>query len=263
MRDYGKIACEFWTSPTIQAASDDAKLLAAYLLTNHHCTMIGCYRLPDGYVADDLNWSLQRVAKGFGELLAKGFITRCEQSKYVWIVNYLAWNPLENPNQVKAAAKLFEKLPDSLSGKGDLAKAIGIDFQEPLRNPSETLPEPVTVTVAGTVTGITTLSGKPDPAPKSSELKETAVRVIDFLNLKTGKAFHPKGANLDHVIARLRDGATEQDCKTVIARKVRDWKGDEKMAMYLRPETIFNRTKFASYQGECVAPQPMPWDGAK
>lgn len=174
MRDYGKLACEFWTSPTIQALSDDAKLLSAYLLTNHHCTLIGCYRLPDGYVCDDLGWGSERVAKGFSELLAKGFITRCEASKYVLIVNYLAWNPLENPNQRKAAEKLFEKLPDSLYGKGLLAKAIGVEYSEPLRNPSETLSKPVTVAVTGTVAETVSLTpAAPDSPPKTAAVWES------------------------------------------------------------------------------------------
>lgn len=107
------------------------------------------------------------------------------------------------------------------------------------------------------------LSGKPDDAPRNSELKETAVRVIEFLNAKTGKAYQPVPVNVEKVVARLREGATEQDCKSVIARKCRDWQTDDKMREYLRPATLFNREKFAQYMGQLVAPeQPKPWDGA-
>ena len=35
--------------------------------------------------------------------------------------------------------------------------------------------------------------------------------------------------------------------------KTAEWKGDAKMCKYLRPETLFNRTHFASYQGELPA----------
>jgi len=41
-----------------------------------------------------------------------------------------------------------------------------------------------------------------------------------------------------------------QDCKGVIARKVREWQDDPKLAKYLRPETLFDATKFESYLGE-------------
>jgi len=108
----------------------------------------------------------------------------------------------------------------------------------------------------------TTLSGKPDVVPKV-DFKETAKRVIDFLNAKTGKNFQHASANVDLIVARLKDGATEQDCKSVIARKCRDWLTDDKMREYLRPATLFNREKFAQYQGQLVAPESKPWDGAK
>ena len=109
----------------------------------------------------------------------------------------------------------------------------------------------------------TTLSGNPDVSPPKVFHKETAIRVIDFLNAKTGKNFQHASANVDLIVARLKDGATEQDCKSVIARKVRDWKDDDKMREYLRPATLFNREKFAQYQGQLVAPESNPWDGAK
>lgn len=150
MRDYGKLFCEFWTSATIQALSDDGKLLAAYLLTNQHCTLIGCYRLTPGYVCDDLNWMPERVSKGFTELFDKGFARRCEASNFVVIFKYLDWNPLENPNQHKSALKHFSKIPDSLYEKDELAVRLGVSDWKPLANPLPTVSKPVAVAVAVT-----------------------------------------------------------------------------------------------------------------
>lgn len=98
---------------------------------------------------------------------------------------------------------------------------------------------------------ITTLSGKPDVAPLSG-LKADAKTVLDFLNSKAGKAFRAVPVNLDLIAARLKEGATVQDCKTLVARKVKDWGADDKMREYLRPATLFNKTKFQQYLGECV-----------
>lgn len=148
MRDYGKLFCEFWTSATIQALSDDGKLLAAYLLTNQHCTLIGCYRLTPGYVCDDLNWTSERVTKGFAELFDKGFARRCEASNFVVIFKYLDWNPLENPNQRVSAKKHFAKIPDSLYEKDELAVRLEITDWKPLSNPLPTVTKPVAVEVA-------------------------------------------------------------------------------------------------------------------
>ena len=99
--------------------------------------------------------------------------------------------------------------------------------------------------------GDTGLAPAVDPAAqKKAELRKAAGDVIGFLNAKAGRNFDLNGANADHVIARLRDGETVEDLRAVVAMKVRDWKGDEKMAEYLRPETLFNRTKYASYKGK-------------
>lgn len=91
------------------------------------------------------------------------------------------------------------------------------------------------------------------PKPKNPELRKAAADVIAFLNEKAGRNYDLNGANADHVLARLKDGATVDDLRAVVAKKCREWRGDEKMAMYLRPETLFNRTKFASYKGELGA----------
>jgi uncharacterized phage protein (TIGR02220 family) len=93
--------------------------------------------------------------------------------------------------------------------------------------------------------------------PKDSHpsLIEQASLVIDFLNSRTGRKFparNPKGAptsNAEFVIGRLREGYTMQDCKSVIAAKVREWMHDDKMNRYLTPETLFRRSNFERYIG--------------
>ncbi|SHM05489.1 hypothetical protein SAMN05216428_11290 [Nitrosospira sp. Nsp11] len=124
MRDYGKIQTSFWASEDIKKLSDDGRMLALYLLSSPHTTQIGCFRLPDGYVCDDLSWTQGRVSKGFKDLCDKGFATRDEASKWVVIHHFTKWNEIENPNQAKAAIKLFEQVPDSSLVKPMLARSL-------------------------------------------------------------------------------------------------------------------------------------------
>lgn len=105
----------------------------------------------------------------------------------------------------------------------------------------------------------------PQPQPQSQKPKSTtllsklngnpylaqAKELLQFLNEKAGRAYRGN-VNLEIIIARLNDGASFEDCRSVIAKKCREWKGDEKMTNYLRPATLFNRTKFAQYQGELI-----------
>ena len=101
-----------------------------------------------------------------------------------------------------------------------------------------------------------TLSGKPDVVPPKSKVngenRLQAEEVLQFLNTKTGKNYKPVDANLELIVARLKEGYTVQDLRTLTARKVRDWSGDEKMAQFLRPKTLYNKTNAAQYLGECV-----------
>ncbi len=105
---------------------------------------------------------------------------------------------------------------------------------------------------------ITTLSGKPEKKPPNpqkainGELKEAATRVLFFLNEKTGRNYRPTPGTLQMIEARMKDGATEGQCRQVIVRKSRDWSTDEKMEQFLRPKTLFNRTNFDNYFGELV-----------
>ena len=104
--------------------------------------------------------------------------------------------------------------------------------------------------------GSDSMSGTPDHLngnghrPASSETREHAKHVLAFLNEKTGRTFRPVDTNLRLIEARLKTGATVQDCKSVIARKVRAWLPDPKMAPFLRPKTLFTPTNFENYLGE-------------
>lgn len=71
--------------------------------------------------------------------------------------------------------------------------------------------------------------------------------IVGFLNEKAETRYKPTSKPTQkHIQARLREGFTFEDFKTVIEKKVSDWKGDPKMEKYLRPETLFG-SKFESY----------------
>jgi len=145
MRDYGKVYSTFWSSSTTSNLSDDGKLLALYLMTCSHATIAGVFRLPDGYVAEDLSWDQKRVSQGFSELLSKGFANRCATTKWVWVCKHLEWNKPENPNQRKSAAKIALSVPDECSWKQafmrDSAEVLAIEMPEDC-NPSATVEKP-------------------------------------------------------------------------------------------------------------------------
>ena len=78
------------------------------------------------------------------------------------------------------------------------------------------------------------------------------LNILAYLNEKAGTHFKAVESNLRFIRARL-DKYTEEDLKRVIDIKIAEWKGTE-MAKYLRPETLFNATKFEGYVNQ---PKPI------
>jgi len=84
----------------------------------------------------------------------------------------------------------------------------------------------------------------------SNSPSEELDQIINYLNETTGKSFrHSAKATMRLIEARLNEGYTIEDFKTVIEVKSEQWKGDAKMDGYLRPQTLFSN-KFESYLQE-------------
>lgn len=82
--------------------------------------------------------------------------------------------------------------------------------------------------------------------------------IISYLNDKTSSRYRDSKSTKRLIDARLKEGYTIEDFKTVIDKKCGQWLTDSQMAQYLRPETLFNATHFESYLNEVD-----PWEKAK
>jgi uncharacterized phage protein (TIGR02220 family) len=81
------------------------------------------------------------------------------------------------------------------------------------------------------------------------KISDKASTALTMLNALCFKNFRPVAGNIKYINARLKDGYTLDDFKTVITHKQKEWGSEPKWAKYLRPETIFG-TKFDSYLQE-------------
>lgn len=117
MPGYWRVSPRIWTEPW----SEDARTLALYLLTNEHRELEGLYRIPKGYILEDLKWTPERLGKAFVELLPKpfaeppseGFCEYDEKTGVVFIKKALKHQRPENPNQEKHAMALLDELPST------------------------------------------------------------------------------------------------------------------------------------------------------
>ena len=72
-------------------------------------------------------------------------------------------------------------------------------------------------------------------------------RALDWLVEKSGRQFRETESNLKFISARLMEpGVTLDGVKKMIERQCGRWIGTDQ-AEYLRPETLFNKTKFDAY----------------
>jgi predicted phage replisome organizer/uncharacterized phage protein (TIGR02220 family) len=76
--------------------------------------------------------------------------------------------------------------------------------------------------------------------------KELYISIVEYLNQKAGTNYRPSSKKTQTCIhARLSEGFTIDDFKTVIDKKCSEWIGTD-WEKFLRPETLFG-TKFESY----------------
>jgi uncharacterized phage protein (TIGR02220 family) len=196
--------------------SANAKLLYGELTCL--CNEKGYCWATNGYFANLYGVSKVTVSRWINQLREQGYIkvdlktkdnTTMEQARYISIVN--------TPYQ-----KCYAPL-----NKND--------------NP------PLNKNVKDNNTSSNNTSNKKSENPDYAQEREA---IINYLNEKSGKAYRPNSDKTKKLIsARLNEGFTVDDFKTVIDNKVSSWLGNKDMEKYLRPETLFS-PKFEGYLNE-------------
>lgn len=80
---------------------------------------------------------------------------------------------------------------------------------------------------------------------KKEIFSQNSLDVLSYLNEKTGRRYR-EACNIE---ARLRDGATVEECKCIIDRKLKD-KYFIENPKYLNPETLFRKSHWDKYLNE-------------
>ena len=93
---------------------------------------------------------------------------------------------------------------------------------------------------------LTSIKNNKERKTKEDNICQDAKDVIDYLNEMTGKRFRHSEASLKNVRARLNEGFTVDDCKTVVEKKASEWMGTD-FETFLRPSTLFAPSHFEDY----------------
>lgn len=166
MRDYGVISPMFWTGKTGRSLRGDpnAQLVALYLMTSPHASMIGVFYCPLVYISTDTGLPLEGASKALARLIEGGFCEVDEASDTIFVVNMAAHQIGETlkptDNRVESVRRHLRQL-----GKNPLvarflavyserygisAESVGL---EPLKRTSKAPPKPRSGTGARTGAG--------------------------------------------------------------------------------------------------------------
>lgn len=93
----------------------------------------------------------------------------------------------------------------------------------------------------------------PTAHPEQADVTE----IVEYLNQAAGTSYKPNTPKTVRAVkARMKEGFEVEDFKTVIDKKVEEWKGTD-MQKYLRPETLFG-TKFEGYLNQQIVKGKAP-----
>jgi len=257
MSRYRNIHCLIWNDDKFPFVSDDCQLVFFHVLTTPFSNPLGIFKIPIEALSAEKRWPVKRYMKGFQEGIANGFWKYDNRSLLLYIPNFIKYNTPDNPNVIKSWAKIFNELPESLlkneyhQSMEVFLKGLGEGFRKQF---NERFNKPYLKSMPiqeqeQEQEQEQDCAGADHPLKKEIPYQE----IIEYLNLKTGKKFdHTTKETRAKIKARWGTNGssrTLQDFKTVIDNKCAKWLTDEKMADYLRPETLFS-TKFESYLNE-------------
>ncbi|MFV0511893.1 MAG: hypothetical protein ACK5M8_21970 [Shewanella algae] len=119
MRDYSIVKPSFWLGKTGKSirGNAEAQVVALYLMTSPHSSMIGVFHCPVMYIAYETGMTKEGALKGLQSLIEAGFCTFDSDSDTVFVVNMLRYQVGENlsqrDNRVKAIKKAYSDLQET------------------------------------------------------------------------------------------------------------------------------------------------------
>jgi hypothetical protein len=111
MRDFTKFPPTIWHLAQFrELPTDSVRYLYIYYLTNAHQNSAGCYRLPDGYAAEDLGWSLDDYRNARSDLLKHQLIAFDSSTSEVLIEGWFNDNAPINPKHRIGTERIIAKI---------------------------------------------------------------------------------------------------------------------------------------------------------
>ena len=243
----------FWTDNKVEEFTPEDRYFMLYLLTNPHTTQLGIYEISMKRTAYELGYSIDAV-RALVERFEKvhGVVIYSKETNEIAIKNFL------RHSIIKGGAPVRDCLIKEMKGvkNKDLVARVFSHIKG-----YEKLNDTVKNIIAEYEEKNGTLSYSNEKQNENENdndndvsyhdtgdvsFKSSCEEIISYLNAKTGAKYKPTTAKTKTAIhARMDEGFSIEDFKTVIDKKCREWTGTD-YEKYLRPETLFG-TKFEGY----------------
>lgn len=193
----------------------------------------------DDITLDEIRSILGRVLAGCRHLI----LYEVDTLLYLQFEN---WGKYQHPKYVKESkfppiekGSILKSLPETTPNPGQTRTESG-----PNPDATRTMGSDRVLIGLGSNLGTNTECGLPKKAnAHEMEIKE----IIEYFNAKLGTRYRPTSKDtIEHINARLKEGWSLDDFRTVIDNKVDEWSSDPKTAGWLRPKTLFSGN-FESY----------------
>ena len=250
MPKYRPVHTKLWRKKWFVSLPLPAKVIFFYLITTEKTVNSGIWEEPIEDIAHKTKVPIPRVT----ELLGNGSIKNVSydfENEMVFVHNFRKYNPGGSPVKVQAGIvnefKLNHKtfLWSEFISLNPYFERIFLTVTEPLSNGSLPIPLPIPLPIDSSF-------NKKNEQTQNGEKKKTArmgdiEEVVRFLNQEAGTSYKPFTTQTVGLInARMDQGFTVENFKTVISKKVEEWQGTD-MEKYIRPQTLFNGEKFEGY----------------
>lgn len=254
----------FWTDGKVDEFTPEDKYFMLYLMTNPFTTQLGIYEMSIKQFAFQLGYSKDAVKVLLDRFETKYdiiFYSKMSELKYeIAIKNYLKHSIIKGGAPVRDClikemksvknkdliAKVFSHIKE-YEGLNATIKNIIAEYEEKngiLRYCNEKEKAKENENDNDNDNDNENEVSYPDTCNDSCN--DTFQIIISYLNEKAGTNYRYSSKKTKTSIhARLNEGYTIEDFKTVIDKKCNDWIGTD-YEKYLRPETLFG-TKFEGY----------------
>lgn len=149
MREYSKVYPQIWIGKTgreLKKRGIESQLLAQYLISSPHATMIGVYYLPIAFISHETGIAICNVELALNNLIEIKFCSYDWPTEYVWVHRMGFYQIAEllkpNDNRVKNVNSYFANLPP-LCFLDDFFKTYSKAFNLEARYSSEESSKPL------------------------------------------------------------------------------------------------------------------------